>query len=138
MQDEPAKREVDEATAVLARSIHPQEQMQARAVLRTADDYLARMLDLYLANPALRLTEEESAAIQQKVRPTALGHLIAARDAAIRSPSPKHVVFCMPKSGSSFVKSALVHALRLPFVSLTGFGTPGANSLFGMNSREQE
>jgi hypothetical protein len=72
------------------------------------------------------------------LRPPTVGHLIAARDAAMRSKSPRYAVFCMPKSGSSFIKSALQAALQLPFVSLTSVGGIRQSSELGMNSREQE
>lgn len=115
------------------------EQDQARAILKGVDeDYDKVLLNAYLYNPFLRLTEDEVATLQRRVRREPLGHLIALRAAATRDPPPRYVVFCMPKSGSSFIKSALEAALQLPFVSLTSFGTPRSSSAFGMNSREQE
>jgi len=56
----------------------------------------------------------------------------------MHTPSQKYVVFCMPKSGSSFLKSAIQQALQAPFVSLTSFGSGRMSSYFGMNGREQE
>ena len=136
-----AKSRTDVAAAwnLIASSYDANEQMKAREILdREAEDYDQLILNAYFYNPFLRLTEDEVAALLRKVRPDAVGHLIAARAAVTRSPAPKYVIFCMPKSGSSFIKSALQAALQLPFVSLTGVGTPRSNSVFGMNSREQE
>jgi hypothetical protein len=44
----------------------------------------------------------------------------------------------MPKSGSSFINSALQFALGLPARSITSVGRNDLSSYFGMNSREQE
>ncbi|MGH6908600.1 MAG: hypothetical protein ACREEG_00305, partial [Phenylobacterium sp.] len=85
-----------------------------------------------------QLTEAEARAVWEDPNPSPIRRLIAARDAATRIKATNYAVFCMPKSGSSFTNHALLHALRLPSVSLTSFGTAGASSHFGMNSREQE
>lgn len=92
----------------------------------------------YLRNPFFELTEAEARAVWEDKNPSAMRRLIAARDAASRIKAKNYAVFCMPKSGSSFTNSALLHALGLPSMSLTSFGTAGASSRFGMNSREQE
>jgi hypothetical protein len=115
----------------------PEEQLRLREGFERSPAYYAAIRAAYLRNPFLRLTEDE-AAVLAKTEPEALGHLIAARDAATRSKTLKIVVFCMPKSGSSYVQSALQHALQLPFVSLTSFGALRQSSNFGMNAREQE
>ncbi len=127
-----------EAKRALFQSADPEEQRRARDVLRDDADFLLRLSVSYLQNPFLRLTEQESVEMPPKLQPAAVGKLVAARDAATRSSAPRHVVCCMPKSGSSFLSSALQHALELPRVSLTSFGSGGASSAFGMNSREQE
>lgn len=127
-----------EAIGLLSRSVVLSEQARAREALQGRDDYLQLMLDLYLTNPFLRLTDDEVRGIEEKVRPVALGKLVAARQAVMGSTSPKYVIFCMPKSGSSFVQSALRRALNLPLVSLTSLCTPRLGSYFGINSREQE
>jgi len=126
-----------EALRRLEDSYLPDEQLRLREGLERSPAYYEAIRAAYLHNPFLRLTEDE-AAVLAKMEPEALGHLIAARDAATRSTAPKFVVFCMPKSGSSFVQSALQHALQLPFVSLTSFGSLKQSSNFGMNGREQE
>jgi hypothetical protein len=127
------------AMEVLSRSPIPEEQVLVRDVLRQeGETYPYRLLTFYLNNPFLRLAEDEVDAIRRIARPEMLGDLVALRDAATRSRAPKYAVFCMPKSGSSFIQSALQHSLQLPFVSLTSFTNPGASSAFGMNGREQE
>jgi hypothetical protein len=135
----PDPRDRSEALDLLALSFRFSDQMSAREVLKAEERlYNRRILEAYLVNPFLRLTHEEAAHLQDKVTPPALGQLIAARHAATGMATPKYVVFCMPKSGSSFVQSALAHALQLPFVSLTTFGKASTSSHFGMNGREQE
>jgi hypothetical protein len=91
-----------------------------------------------LSNPFFRLTDAEFDLFRKAPNASALRTLIVARETAARTVAPRHAVFCMPKSGSSFIQSALQHALELPVVSLTSFGVPGLSSFFGMNSREQE
>jgi len=114
-----------------------EKQRSLRATI-PGDDYEQHIENAYLVNPFFRLTEEEARIFQEAREPSALRRLIAARDAASRVRAPKYSVFCMPKSGSSFVQSSLQYALELPLMSLTSFGTPGASSYYGMNSREQE
>jgi hypothetical protein len=127
------------AQRTFSKSFSQQDQVRARDVLRQkAELYPLRVLGAYLNNPFFRLTDDELDALGQMGLPPGMFHMIAARDVASRSKAPKYVVFCMPKSGSSFVQSALRHALELPFVSLTSFSSPGGSSDFGMNSREQE
>jgi len=126
-----------EAFRILSRSFSPRDQTAARAFLdREGSDYRAQIFGLYLDNPFLTLTDDELAEIDAASGP--MDRLISAREAAARAQAPRHVVFCMPKSGSSFIQSALQHALQLPFVSLTGYGSGPAGSDFGMNGREQE
>jgi hypothetical protein len=113
------------------------EQRRLRTYLGDDEANLHDVFTTYLRNPFLRLTDEELAAIG-KIRPKELGALVLAREAGARSKAPRHCVFCMPKSGSSFVQSALQHALDLPLATLTSFGTGRLSSYFGMNAREQE
>lgn len=113
------------------------DQLRLRQFLEREPGYYRDIITAYQKNPFLRLTPDEREALS-RMQPAELAHLIGARDAATQSSAPKYVVFCMPKSGSSFVKSALQHALGLPFASLTGFAPQGASSHFGMNGREQE
>lgn len=110
---------------------------QAAPDARPRDD-LAQLLTTYLAKPFLELNDEDAQALAAEARPPALGGLIAARHAAMSPSHPAYAIFCMPKSGSSFVQSALRHALQLPFVSLTTAGSAAMSSRFGMNAREQE
>lgn len=126
------------AKRALFKSYDPQEQLWAREVLRNDEDFQFRLAVSYLENPFLRLTPEESAELPRKLAPGAIGQLVAARDAAMRSTAARYAVMCMPKSGSSFLASALREALELPATSLTGFGSSGASSALGMNAREQE
>ncbi|MBS0360738.1 MAG: hypothetical protein JSR98_05120 [Proteobacteria bacterium] len=122
----------------LIRSTNPAEQQTLRAALRDDGDYLADLTSACLRNPFLRLSDEDAAAMADQALPGPLGALLAARQAAMSSVAPRYTVFCMPKSGSSFVQSALQHALQLPFVSLTTVGSGYLSSYFGMNAREQE
>lgn len=100
----------------------------------TADELLA----VYLDNPFLRVRPEELEALEASYPGEPLPALVRLREAARRASAPRMAVFCMPKSGSSFVQSALRAALELPLVSLTSMTSPRQSSLFGMNSREQE
>ncbi len=127
-----------EAIRLLYQSYSDDEHDQAREILGQDPDLLQHIATAYLRNPFLKLTDSESASLPRKLRPLGIGYLVAARDAATRSTAPRHVVFSMPKSGSSFLSSTLQHALDLPRVSLTTFGGGAVSSIFGMNSREQE
>jgi hypothetical protein len=126
-----------EALRRLERSFTPGEQRALREFLRREDGYYAEIAGVYLKNPFLRLTDDEVEALRS-LKPQTLGALIAVRDAATGSRAPRFAVFCMPKSGSSFIQTSLQRALRLPLVSLTSFGLLDLSSHFGMNSREQE
>lgn len=117
--------------------LSPERQRALRALVDQGD-YDAAIENAYLMNPFFRLTEEEARAFRADQNASPVRRLISIRDEASRIIAPKYSVFCMPKSGSSFVRTALQCALQLPVMSLTGFGTPGASSVFGMNSREQE
>jgi len=130
--------EKEEASRQLFQSYSEDEHHRAREILGDDADHLRRIALAYMRNPFLKLTEAESASLPPKLKPLGIGYLVAARDAATRSAAPRHVVFSMPKSGSSFLSSALQHALDLPRASLTSFGGGAASSIFGMNSREQE
>lgn len=122
----------------LLRTSSRDEQLTLRAPLRDEPDYFTAVAEAYLANPFFQLTDEEVARLSDKLRPVGIARLIAARHEAMSATAPKYVVFCMPKSGSSFVSSALQHALEIPKVSLTSFGATPLSSHFGMNPREQE
>jgi hypothetical protein len=134
----PSDATVADALRQLYQSYSEVEHRAARDVLGHDTDGLQHIALAYLRNPFLKLTEAESRSLPPKLKPLGIGYLVAARDAATRSVAPRHVVFSMPKSGSSFLSSALQHALDLPRVSLTSFGGGAVSSLFGMNSREQE
>ena len=121
----------------MARTDSVEEQMALRSRLQSDDVYLD-IIRVYLANPFFRLTDEEVEHFRKDPRPSPLWRLIESRHAASSNTAAKYAVFCMPKSGSSFVQNALHNALELPVVSLTSFGRPRAASLLGMNSREQE
>jgi hypothetical protein len=126
-----------EHLARLVRSHEPEEQLRLREPLRGDGDYYDSIAAAYFRNPFLRLTEEEVAVLAQRLPPR-LGELVTSREAAARSSAPKVAVLCMPKSGSSFVQTALQHALDVPYFAVTSFGHPRMSSFFGMNSREQE
>lgn len=127
----------EEAIQYLLASADPKEQLALRPFVH-GPDYEFIMAQLYLANPFLRLTDEEVDRLGADQRVEAWRRLIELRHAASGSSAPKYVVFCMPKSGSSFVQSALRVAIAAPAVSMTGFGLGRFNSFHGMNSREQE
>ena len=134
----PAALNQTEYVQKLATSISTKVQLELRRHIPRDDAYYRRILGIYLENPFFRLTDEEVEGFFNKQSVGSLRDLIAARVAASRSTTPKYSVFCMPKSGSSFVQSALQSALDLPFVSVTSFTTPARSSFFGMNAREQE
>lgn len=126
------------ALGAALRTPFPREQQALREPLRQGGDYMAALRALYFQNPFFRLSETEAEALTRDAAAQPLAGLIAARHRAVSTSAPRYVVFCMPKSGSSFLKSALAHALGLPVVSLTSFGNTELSSLFGMNGREQE
>jgi hypothetical protein len=126
------------ALGKLLRTPFAGEQQALREPLRETGDLRAALRTLYLQNPFFRLSEVEAEALCADLGTEPLAGLIAARHRAMADAAPRLVVFCMPKSGSSFVKSALARALQLPVVSLTSFGNPELSSMFGMNGREQE
>lgn len=127
----------DECIQRLSAAATPEAQLALREPLR-GESYYFDLIQIYLINPFLRLTEAEIAHYRQDEGLAAWWRMIEPRVMASRSTAPKYSVFCMPKSGSSFVQSALQHALQLPSMSMTGFGSGQMNSYFGMNAREQE
>lgn len=60
------------------------------------------------------------------------------RHASKETSGTRLCIFCMPKSGSSFVQKALVHTLGIPFVTLNRAGGSFFGSELGINPREQE
>jgi len=128
----------DQRIDLLMKARSPSQQLALRDHIKGEPDYYKIIVQVYLSNPVFRLTPDEVQFISTNVGPPAIRSLMLARDAASRSAAPKYSVFCMPKSGSSFVQSALKQALQLPLVSMTGFALPHLSSWFGMNSREQE
>lgn len=129
---------------VLARAAIPPEQVAAREALGSALQGAtmaaldpADLREVWLANPFLRLTDLEYARLRSTLHDP-MAALMAVREAAIRMQGRRIAVFCMPKSGSSFIQSALVTALGLPLVSLATFTSPRQSTRFGMNAREQE
>jgi hypothetical protein len=117
---------------------HPSEQARLRPYIKDDPEYFPLLANAYFSNPFLVLTDEEKSVLSQKLMPEALRGLVEAREDASRFDRPKIAVFCMPKSGSSFVQSAVCHALQVPHASATSFGTEWLSSYFGMNAREQE
>jgi hypothetical protein len=123
----------------LLRTALPNEQHEARAALRGADSYIDALSSVYFQNPFFQLTDNEAEALRSGIGlDEPLAGLVSARHRAMRPSGARYVIFCMPKSGSSFVRTALEEALQLPGVSLTSFGDIRLSSLFGMNPREQE
>lgn len=122
----------------LLRSASPEEQRELRELVGKDADTVAALGSLFLQNPFFRLTDAEAETLRAGIGPTPLAGLVAARHKAMQASASRYVVFCMPKSGSTFLKAALAEALQLPPVSLTSFGNTQLSSFFGMNSREQE
>ena len=92
-----SRTDIAEAWNLIARSYDVGEQLKAREILDSeTEDYDQLILNAYFYNPFLRLTEDEVAALQRKARPDAVGHLIAARAAVTRSPTPKYVISACP------------------------------------------
>lgn len=121
----------------MLKSPNVDEQIELRKYLDRAS-YYQDIGQVYLNNPFFRLTQDELDIFLKAPNASPLRQLIVAREAAAASEAPRYAVFCMPKSGSSFVKSALEFALELPFVTIAGFTNPRLSSYFGMNPREQE
>lgn len=132
-----AERRRVEFLREVTRTASPERQRSLRAMIDNDPNDPAVEI-AYLQNPFFTLTEAEARTVWEDPNPSAMRRLIAARDAAARNKATNFAVFCMPKSGSSFTNHALLHALGLPSVSLTSFGSAGVSSYFGMNSREQE
>lgn len=130
--------EAQEAFGRLLRTPFVRDQQKLREPLRHRGDYVTALRTLCVQNPFFKLTEAEAEALSAHLGPQPLAGLLSARHRAMAGPGARYVVFCMPKSGSSFLKAALAHALELPVVSLTSFGNTEISSLFGMNGREQE
>lgn len=131
----PASRE--ECLAAMARTSSVELQLQLRKEL-PPETYYADIAELYITNPFFPLTDDEFAYFTRTARQGHASSLLISREAARRSTTPRYGVFCMPKSGSSFVTTALQAALQLRKVSLTGVGREQVHSTLGMNSREQE
>lgn len=90
-------------------------------------------------NPFLDLPSADRQALIELNRcTTTVNDLLLFRQIASKVGGRRLCVFCMPKSGSSFVQSALREALNIPFASLTLFVGAGAANTFKMNDREQE
>lgn len=121
----------------LLKSFSEEEQLSIRMNIMDKD-YYTHIRNIYLNNPFIKLTEDEVNHFRTHSPNDHIVQLILMRDLASKSRTPKISVFCMPKSGSSFVQSAIKNALEIPLVSMTGFASSGQNSYFGMNSREQE
>ncbi|MDZ4057490.1 MAG: hypothetical protein U1D69_11120, partial [Polynucleobacter sp.] len=66
--------------------------------------------------------------------------LLTLRQLAAQMDGRRIAIFAMPKSGSSFVRSAIGRAAKLPTVTLTSIPADGGNiaSYLGINGREQE
>ena len=116
----------------------PREQDELREALRQEGDYLSSIAHLFFHNPFFRLTDDEAQALGENIDPRSLSGLISSRHAAMHGSARRYSIFCMPKSGSSFLVTAVSKALDLPIVSLTTFGASDLSSHFGMNGREQE
>lgn len=125
----------------LKRTITPKAQAELRRGL-SEENYLDSITDVYLNNPFFRLTKEEAARISGNRSDSPVGgvvrNLILTRELAARTKSPRFCVFCMPKSGSSFVQEAIRAASGLPLTMLTAWARPDVSSAFGGNAREQE
>ncbi|MGZ6015037.1 MAG: hypothetical protein ACXWKM_04765 [Phenylobacterium sp.] len=122
----------------LLRSASIGEQRALREALGEGDDVVSALGSLFFQNPFFRLTDSEAETLRAGIGSSPLAGLVAARHHAMQASASRYVVFCMPKSGSTFLKAALVESLQLPPVSLTSFGNTELSSMFGMNPREQE
>jgi len=122
----------------LLRSASSEEQQALRRPVDKDADAVSALGSLFFQNPFFRLTDAEAETLRAGIGTTPLADLVAARHQAMQASASRYVVFCMPKSGSTFLKAALTEALQLPPVSLTSFGNTALSSHFGKNSREQE
>jgi hypothetical protein len=129
----------EEALAQLLRTALPDKHDPLREALRQSKGYVNTLGSAYFQNPFYPLTEDEAQALRAGIGTDApLAGLVAARHQAMRPAPRRYVICCMPKSGSSFLRTALQRALDLPAPLLTGFGNTEVSSMFGLNPREQE
>lgn len=121
----------------MLRTLAPPIQQKLRGYL-PAETYFSDIARVYLGNPFFGLTDDELAHFSASVQDDPMAGLMVARERARRTATPRFNVFCMPKSGSSFLSAVLQEALELPAAPINGVGMGAVNSIFGMNSREQE
>ncbi len=120
----------------VATDVDQQERLKAE-LRRHPNLYFQAIYTALVHNPSLSLNPAEFTQLQIEHRiKNAEFELLDLRQLASLQNGLRVAVFCMPKSGSSFTRAAINHALGLPYLSLTTF-TPLASN-FGMNGREQE
>lgn len=136
------RRDVNGIVADLHGALDPAVQSALKQELKLQPEALEpALLAAMRVNPFLELSrsEIEEMETQRRFR-EAERDLILLRQFAARIGGRRVAVFAMPKSGSSFVQSAIGHAANIPFLSLTSLPADGGAtaSRFGINGREQE
>ncbi len=136
---------MNEFDAILSRLLLEQDPVNQRKLMNelrcSSGDYDRAIFIAQRSNPFLNLDRNEINDInERKVYYSEERIYLLNRQLAALSSGRRLAVFSMPKSGSSFVQSAIQAATKLPFVSLitmTSRNTPQLSD-FGINGREQE
>jgi hypothetical protein len=135
-------RSIEEIVDDLSRTLDPAVQTSLKQELQLHPQKLEAATYAALRNnPFIELSPSELSDFETRRQfRNADRDLILMRQLAAKLGGRRIAVFAMPKSGSSFVRSAIMEATGLPGVGLTSIAADGgfAASLFGMNGREQE
>jgi hypothetical protein len=127
------KSKIDELLKTLMTTVDPDhykpllEQLQAN----TGEQYGMYLAHLLQHNPFLKVSVQPDLA-------NSCNPILIWRQQLAQLPGIRICVFCMPKSGSSFLAHCIQQVLDLPFVGLTSFIPMGNATLLGMDGREQE
>lgn len=130
---------MNEAFKILTHSAEPHVQEEAiRALKGNIIDYQPLLLKALVDNPFLALPPRDRTNLLDYMESIgAPTKLVMLRQLSASMDGRRSCVFCMPKSGSSFVQSAIQSATKASFAMLTNY-TCGSTSYFGMNGRMQE
>lgn len=136
------RRDVDGIAADLGGALDPATQAELKRELKLQPEQLEQaLLGALRLNPFLELSRSEIEDLEMRRRfREAERDLILLRQFAARIGGRRIAVFAMPKSGSSFIRTAIRRAANIPFLSLTSLPADGGGtaSRLGINGREQE
>jgi hypothetical protein len=127
------KSKIDELLKTLMTTVDPDhykpllEQLQAN----TGEQYGMYLAHLLQHNPFLKVSVQPDLA-------NSCNPILIWRQQLAQLPGIRICVFCMPKSGSSFLTHCIEQVLKLQFMRLTSFIPAPNAALLGMNGREQE